>query len=140
MAAAPHVNWAARRIPSSSRPLLPGPTVSVVARAMDAGSFGLHTTAQNTARDRRHGLPRLADVLGQGVLMACCRSRAVTVEEMPGGTREFSRLWLGPVIVPSPCPPLNVRGRRRLPVPLIDHAKATSHSELLAVVGMRSHT
>lgn len=84
MAAAPHVNWAARRIPSSRRPLLPGPTVSVVARAMDAGSFGLDTTAQNTARDRRHGHPRLADVLGQGVLMACCRSRAVTVEENAG--------------------------------------------------------
>jgi hypothetical protein len=51
VAAAPHVNWAARRIPSSRRPFLPGPTASVVARAIDAGSFGLDRTAQNTLHE-----------------------------------------------------------------------------------------
>src|SRR5262249_55450919 len=42
---APHVNWRARRSPSSRRRSLPGPAASTIARAMDAGSLGSERTA-----------------------------------------------------------------------------------------------
>ena len=44
-AVAAHVNWPARRSPSSRRRSLPGPTASTMARAMDAGSLGSDRTA-----------------------------------------------------------------------------------------------